>query len=29
MKRLEFEGREAQGLDCSAFCPPGGQMALF
>lgn len=29
MKRLEFEGREAQALDCSAFCPPGGQMALF
>ena len=29
MKRLNFEGREAQALDCSAFCPPGGQMALF
>jgi len=29
MKRLDFAGREAQALDCSAFCPPGGQMALF
>lgn len=29
MRRLEFAGREAQALDCSAFCPPGGQMALF
>ncbi|MCT8164373.1 PA0069 family radical SAM protein [Pseudomonas putida] len=29
MKRLAFAGREAQALDCSAFCPPGGQMALF
>jgi len=29
MRRLGFEGREAQALDCSAFCPPGGQMALF
>ncbi|MFJ4444440.1 PA0069 family radical SAM protein [Pseudomonas sp. NPDC089422] len=28
-KRLDFAGREAQALDCSAFCPPGGQMALF
>lgn len=28
-KRLGFEGREAQALDCTAFCPPGGQMALF
>lgn len=29
MRRLAFESREAQALDCSAFCPPGGQMALF
>lgn len=29
MKRLDFAGRETQTLDCSAFCPPGGQMALF
>lgn len=29
MRRLEFAGREAQTLDCSAFCRPGGQMALF
>ncbi|AZL71611.1 PA0069 family radical SAM protein [Pseudomonas oryziphila] len=28
-RRLEFEGREELALDCSAFCPPGGQMALF
>ncbi len=28
-RRLGFEGRDAQPLDCSAFCPPGGQMALF
>lgn len=29
MKRLAFEGRESQVLDCSAFSPPGEQMALF
>ncbi|TFF43137.1 PA0069 family radical SAM protein [Pseudomonas sp. RIT623] len=28
-RRLGFEGREQMRLDCSAFCPPGGQMALF
>jgi hypothetical protein len=28
-RRLGFEGREVLALDCSAFCPPGGQMALF
>ncbi len=28
-RRLGFEGREELELDCSAFCPPGGQMALF
>ena len=28
-RRLGFEGREQMWLDCSAFCPPGGQMALF
>ncbi|MNZ26347.1 Radical SAM superfamily protein [compost metagenome] len=29
MRKLGLEGREGQMLDCSAFCPPGGQMALF
>ncbi|MDH1573070.1 PA0069 family radical SAM protein [Pseudomonas sp. GD03746] len=29
MRKVGLEGREAQMLDCSAFCPPGGQMALF
>jgi len=28
-RRLGFEGREALALDCTAFCPPGGQLALF
>ena len=28
-RKLAFEGREAQALDCSRFCPPGGQLALF
>ncbi|MEJ5866110.1 PA0069 family radical SAM protein [Pseudomonas farsensis] len=28
-RSLGFEGREALALDCSAFCPPGEQMALF
>ncbi|PYC23968.1 PA0069 family radical SAM protein [Pseudomonas mosselii] len=28
-RRLGFEGREELALDCTAFCPPGGQMALF
>lgn len=29
MRKLGMEAREGQMLDCSAFCPPGGQMALF
>lgn len=29
MRRLEFAGRDALALDCSAFAPPGEQMALF
>ncbi|TLP53697.1 MULTISPECIES: PA0069 family radical SAM protein [Pseudomonas] len=28
-RQLGFAGREALALDCTAFCPPGGQMALF
>lgn len=28
-KRLGFEGREELALDCTAFCPPGAQLALF
>ncbi|CAG8868945.1 hypothetical protein PS627_03298 [Pseudomonas fluorescens] len=29
IRRLELNRREGYELDCSAFCPPGGQMALF
>ncbi|WP_028695819.1 PA0069 family radical SAM protein [Pseudomonas cremoricolorata] len=29
MRRLQFAGREALALDCSAFAPPGEQMRLF
>ena len=29
IRRLELNRRDGYELDCSAFCPPGGQMALF
>ncbi|AIR88940.1 PA0069 family radical SAM protein [Pseudomonas cremoricolorata] len=29
MRRMQFAGREALALDCSAFAPPGEQMRLF
>ena len=29
MRRLGLNRREGHALDCSAFCPPGGQMPLF
>lgn len=29
IRRLELNRRDGHELDCSAFCPPGGQMALF
>ena len=29
IRRLELDRRDGYELDCSAFCPPGGQMALF
>jgi hypothetical protein len=29
LKRLGLNRREGFDLDCSAFCPPGGQMSLL
>ena len=29
MRKLNFEGRDAQPLDCSRFSPPGEQLLLF
>jgi len=29
MRRLGLEKRGDVALDCSRFCPPGGQMALL
>ncbi|MNC55593.1 hypothetical protein D3C75_1051300 [compost metagenome] len=29
MRKLGLEGRQAQTLDCTLFCPPGNQLTLF
>jgi hypothetical protein len=29
LKRYDLDRREGYNLNCSAFCPPGGQMSLL